>query len=220
MSLPLVSRGYVVLLGVWLLAVISGSLLSGYQPQAQADRQRTRNDVMLDVLGQSRTLLARYLWFKMDIFHEVLEQQGVKVEEQAQVLPLLRLVTLLDSSISDAYDIIAYDLVNGHGKVTEALAILDEGLEHDPNNPLLLMRKALILSQRKRHVEAIGPAEKATNLVTEEFDVLNANRLLYWSAKALKRRDLQAKALAVLRARRPNDRLWEKEYAGMRASTP
>lgn len=220
MSLPLVSRGYVVLLGVWLLAVISGSLLSGYQPQAQADRQRTRNDVMLDVLGQSRTLLARYLWFKMDIFHEVLEQQGVKVEEQAQVLPLLRLVTLLDSSISDAYDIIAYDLVNGHGKVTEALAILDEGLEHDPNNPLLLMRKALILSQRKRHAEAIGPAEKATNLVTEEFDVLNANRLLYWSAKALKRRDLQAKALAVLRARRPNDRLWEKEYAGMRVSIP
>ncbi len=217
---PLVLRGHVILLGVWLLAIVSGSLLSGYQPQAKAEasEQRTRNDVMIDVLGQSKTLLARYLWFKMDIFHEVLDEQGVKVEHQAQVLPLLRLVTLLDPSISDAYDIIAYDLVKGHGQVQQALDLLDEGLEHDPNNTLLLMRKALILIQEKRYAEAIGPAEKVTGLVSEEFDVLNANRLLYWSAKALKRQDLQAKALTVLMARRPDDSLWQREYAGFQAA--
>lgn len=177
---------------------------------------RTRNDALLEVLGQSRTLLARYLWFKMDIFHEVLDMQGVATESQAQVLPLLRLVTLLDPTLTDAYDIMAYDLVRGHNRVDQALELLDEGLERNPQDATLLMRKALILINQKRHAEAVMPADKATRLVTDEFDVLNANRLLYWSAKEVKRKDLMAKALDVLLSMRPEDNLWRREAEGLK----
>ena len=210
------------LLGIWCLAVVSGAVISGHQPAERlaTPLERSRNDVMLDVLGQSRTLLARYLWFKMDIFHEILDEQGVQVEKQVQVLPLLRLVTLLDPTITDAYDIIAYDLVKGHGQVEQAIDILDEGLDRDPTNTTLLMRKALILVQRKRFAEALAPAEKATALVSDEFDILNANRLLYWSAKGAKRTDLMRKALDTLLAKRPDDPLWNNEKAVLERTTP
>ena len=207
------------LLGLWCLAIASGMAISNYQPSQylQEPQMRTRNDALLDVLGQSRTLLARYLWFKMDIFHEVLDVQGVATESQAQVLPLLRLVTLLDPTLTDAYDIMVYDLVRGHNRVDQALELLDEGLERNPQDAILLMRKALILINQKRHAEAVIPADKATRLVTDEFDILNANRLLYWSAKEVKRKDLMAKALNVLISMRPEDNLWRREAEALKS---
>ena len=203
------------LLIVWILATVSGLVVSNYRPQMPQERQqiRSRNDALLDIFGQSRTLLARYLWFKMDIYHEVLDEQNVPVEKQAQVIPLLRLVTLLDPSLTDAYDLLAYDLVKGHGKIKEALHLLEEGLGNAPHNPTLLIRKALILHQNKQYTETLSPAEKAVTYTTEEFDILNANRLLYWSAKKVGRRDLMSKALKTLRTMRPDDKLWIREEA-------
>lgn len=207
----------VALLAVWIVATASGIAISRYQSHLspQIKEIHSRNDALLDVLGQSRTLLARYLWFKMDIYHEVLDEQNVPVSKQVQVIPLLRLVTLLDSSLTDAYDVLAYDLVKGHGKVSEALFLLDEGLQSSPHNPVLLTRKALILHQDKRDAEALGAAQKAVAFSTEEFAVLNANRLLYWSAKNVGRKDLMAQALQVLRAMRPEDKLWIREAAAL-----
>lgn len=203
------------LLAAWILAIVSGLVVSTYTPQMpnHSFQIRSRNDALLGIFGQSRTLLARYLWFKMDIYHEVLDEQEVPVHKQAQVIPLLRLVTLLDPSLTDAYDILAYDLVKGHGRIKDALSLLEEGLASAPHSPILLLRKSLILHQNKQFAEALGTAEKAVIFTTDEFDVLNANRLLYWSSKAVGRRDLMARALHTLRTMRPDDKLWLREEA-------
>lgn len=156
---------------------------------------RTSRDVLLEVFGESRTIMARALWFKMDIYHEVLDEQGVPHERQGEVFPLLRLVTQLDPHFEDAYDILAWDLTAGYKRPEAALEVLEEGLAYNPQSRLLHFRKAMILQKQGRHSEALRHATRAYLLAhdttgqyetgSEHFNRLNALRLMFASQRAL-----------------------------------
>lgn len=106
-------------------------------------------DVLLDLLGEGRTVLARLLYFKMDAVHEQLDENGVSTFKQSQLFPLLRMVTYLDPSIVDAYDILAYDLFKGHKMLDEAIQITEEGLLYNPSSYVLNWRRAFFALRQK-----------------------------------------------------------------------
>ena len=214
-------KSYGPLIGLWLVVVLSGVYLgdSNQTLFRKADKDREAGDIMLDVFGEFRTMMARYLWVKMDLFHEVLDSQGVQSEKQAEVMPLLRMVSLLDPGITDAYDIIAWDLYKGHGRVDEALAVVDEGLRRNPESQQLAFRRAMLLYEDKQYEEAEKAGLRAEKLSTDEFDVLNSCRLVYWSAKKLGHKDVARTALTRLSSLRPTDQLWIREKAELDQSS-
>jgi tetratricopeptide (TPR) repeat protein len=208
-----VNRSLAQLLSLWLAALLFGAVLAGlHRTRFAAAAERQRGDILLDVFGEFRTVLARYLWFKMDLFHEVLDDQGVANSQQAEVLPLLRMVSLLDPSMTDAYDNIAWDLYKGHRQAAQALAILDEGLERNPQSFQLRFRRSLVCYQDKQYAAALESARKAVDLAVDEFDKLNSNRMVYWSAKQLGDRAAMRVALENLLALRPNEAQWQQEF--------
>lgn len=205
-------------LGLWLALVVAGWLLGNqHEKRFVGSTPRDRGDILLDVLGEFRTVMARYLWFKMDLFHEVLDDQGVAPSEQSEILPLLRMVSLLDPSMTDAYDNMAWDLYKGHRQVDQALEIISEGLERNPGSYGLHFRRALICYQNERYAPSLEAARQAVALAQDEFEALNGYRVLYRAALALEDRDAMRDALDGLQAARPNDPLWKTERAKLDA---
>ena len=67
---------------LWVTVILSGSLMDRWHEDQflPPPEQRESGDVLIDVFGEIKTVLARYLWFRMDLFHEVLDDQGVAAE--------------------------------------------------------------------------------------------------------------------------------------------
>ncbi len=204
-------------LALWLLMVGSGGVLSSWHEGVfrETDEPLSRNEVLLDVVGEFRTVIARYLWFKMDLFHEELEHADS--DAHAEVIPLLRMVSLMDPTLTDSYDLIAWELVKTQGDYELALSLVDEGLSRNEDNFQLTFRKALILFQLERYGESFESAQRALEMATaesnDEFEILNSARLLYWSAKQLELRDIQQQTLDLLKSMRPDEKNWQNEQA-------
>lgn len=198
----------------WLLAVLTGAYLDRWHEELflPPPEKRQAEDVMVDVFGDVKTIVARYLWFKMDLFHEVLDEQGVAPERQAEVLPLLRMVSLLDPTITDAFDMLAWDLFWGHQKADEALSLLDEGIRRSENSGRLHFRKGVIYFKLGRYEEAVKSGKAAARLTEDEFEKLDALRIQYWSAKELGDLTSRRDGLEQLLELRPSDPLWLREF--------
>ena len=208
------------LLALWLSAILTGSALDLWHEEQflPPPESRQLGDVLIDVVGEFKTVIARYLWFRMDLFHEVLDDQGVELTQQTEVLPLLRMVTLLDPSMTDSYDTIVWYLYKGQGQTKTALGLLDEGLARNPSSYQLNLRRGLIAYLEKDYKTSLEYGLKSLKLTEEEFARLDCLRLIYWSAKELGEREAQVKALAELARMRPEERLWQKESAALQGN--
>ncbi|MCA9781633.1 MAG: hypothetical protein KC800_33175 [Candidatus Eremiobacteraeota bacterium] len=201
------------LLAIWLSAILTGSTLDLWHEEQFLPPPESREigDVLIDVVGEFKTVIARYLWFRMDLFHEVLDDQGVEASQQSEVLPLLRMVTLLDPSMTDSYDTIVWDLYKGQGQTETALQLLEEGLKRNPSSYQLNFRRGLIAFLEKDNRTALDQGLKALKLTDKEFEQLDCLRLIYWSAKEMDDRETQKRALVDLLILRPEDALWSRE---------
>lgn len=175
--------------------------------------QTGKNQALLELVGEGRLILGRYLWHKMDLFHEVLDEQGVRPEQQSEVLPLMRMVSLLDPSFVEAFDQIAYDIWKGHGLTEQALQILDEGLEKNPDSPALYFRKAHIFFMEADYREAVRYGNVAYAKSNDEFEQLNSLRLVLHSAEELEDVELQRRTLGLLLKLRPEDPYFTEKMA-------
>ena len=207
------------LLAIWLSAILTGSALDLWHEEQFLPPPESREigDVLIDVVGEFKTVIARYLWFRMDLFHEVLDDQGVEASQQSEVLPLLRMVTLLDPSMTDSYDTIVWDLYKGQGQTETALQLLEEGLKRNPSSYQLNFRRGLIAFLEKDYRTALDQGLKALKLTDKEFEQLDCLRLIYWSAKELDDRETQKRALVDLLVLRPEDALWSREMKKLQA---
>ncbi|MFN8611028.1 MAG: hypothetical protein U0931_26030 [Vulcanimicrobiota bacterium] len=150
------------MLTCWLGVAALAHLLTGQHQRYQAARPIYRaQDLFLDLLGEGRTLLARVLWFKADLYHEQQDTTGVDVFKQKEVIPLLRMVTYLDPSLADAYDVIAYDLDEGFGQTRAAVDLVDEGLLYNPRSYSLNFRRALLAEKQLDSIRAYLCARRA-----------------------------------------------------------
>lgn len=118
-------------------------------------------DLFLDLLGEGRTLLARLLWFQADLYHEQQDSVGVNVFQQKEVIPLLRMVTYLDPSFVDAYDVIAYDLDEGFGQTLQAIDLVEEGLVYNPQSYALNFHRALLAEKQRDSIAAMLYGQRA-----------------------------------------------------------
>ncbi len=201
----------------WLLVTVILACLVGniYLPglhQQYFPKRDQGEAVLLEVVGESRLLMARYLWFKSDLYHEELDLQGVEHSQQSELLPLLRMVSLMDPQFVEAFDQIAYDLVAGHGLPQEALQIVDEGLEQNPDNGTLNFRKALILFNLARYEEAAKYGYLAFVKSNDEFEKLNSLRLAFHSAEEMGDREAEKRALELLLELRPDDHYFNQRW--------
>lgn len=211
-------KTYAVPVLVWLVVIVSGAGIASWHEAltGQEHQSRTKADVMLDVVGEFRTVIARYLWFKMDLYHEELEDLEDAQEKQAEIMPLLRMVSLMDPTLTDAFDLMAWEMHKQFNQGEQALALLGEGLARNPDSFELHFRRALILYQMKRYEECLQDAQKATALAEDEFDQLNSLRLVYWTAKELGDRSSQRWSLDRLLGLRPDEQLWILEDRELR----
>ena len=202
---------------LWLFAIVVGTQMDRWHESnfLPPPAEREQGDVLVDVFGEVKTVLARYLWFKMDLFHEVLDSQGVAPVKQAEVLPLLRIVTLLEPSLTDSYDQIVWDLYKGHGDSETAFELLEEGLRKNPRSFELTFRKALLQHMEEDYPEAMTTAASALRLTNERFTATDCLRLIYWSAREMKNIPVQKQALKDLLIFNPGDAFWLREQSRM-----
>jgi len=155
-------KRWVVLLSCWLgVAGLSWHLRPQHRLLEPSQPLVRYQDVWLELLGEGRTLLARWLWFKMDLVHEEEDSRGVEVFQQKEVVPFLRMITYLDPHFVEAYDVIAYDLHRGYGQTQLAIEIVEEGLKYSPGSYHLNFRRALLALQEKDTINALEYAKRA-----------------------------------------------------------
>lgn len=173
-----------------------------FRPPAEG---RTRVDLVLDLLGELRTFMARSIFIRADLYHHVMENQGISWTQERDILPIYRVATLLDPSLVDAYDTAAYDLVINFGREKEGLAFLQEGIRRNPDSAQLYLSLAFLLSHVKRYEEAVPAAGRAMQLAQDRIDLLNAIRLLTHAQAELENRPGEIHGLRMWLTVAPDD---------------
>ena len=174
-----------IMLLCWLGVAALSHLLLGQHERLQARKPIIRyQDLFLDLLGEGRTLLARLLWFQADLYHEQQDSAGVNVFRQKEVIPLLRMVTYLDPSFVDAYDVIAYDLDEGFGQTLQAIDLVEEGLVYNPQSFALNFRRALLAEKQRDAIAAMLYGQRA-------YDSPDADANPFLPAKIMRRASLR-----------------------------
>ncbi|MBM3461672.1 MAG: hypothetical protein FJX76_06180 [Armatimonadetes bacterium] len=214
----------------WLVVLAALGVLSWGQSQIGAWRRTvipatgrtTPVGILLDALGDLRTFLAQRLWFETDLYHHAMEAQGIAWTQETDLLPLYRMVTLLDPRFENAYDVAAFQLVMHMNRAKEGMAFIDEGVANNPESYLLHYTRAFLLFKQKRYNEAIRDAERARALAVaalgraeaspghehqenEHLDVLNAVRLIAHSFRELGDRERERQTLELWLRVHPND---------------
>lgn len=171
------------LLGLWLAAAgLAGPLKRENLKMSPTKPVIRYQDVLLDLLGEGRTMLARYLWFKMDTMHEQQDDQGVATFKQKEVVPLLRMINYLDPYLTDAYDTLAYELYKGYDQLDKAVELVDEGLLYSPNSFELNFRKAFLAERKGDSMTAFEFARRALVADQDEMHNLASLRTMYRAA--------------------------------------
>lgn len=171
------------LLGLWLAAAGLAGPLKRENLKISPTKPVIRyQDVLLDLLGEGRTMLARYLWFKMDTMHEQQDDQGISTFKQKEVVPLLRMINYLDPYLTDAYDTLAFELYKGYGQTEKAMELIEEGLQYSPASFELNFRKAFLAERKGDPVTAFEFAKRALAADQDEMHNLAALRTMYRAA--------------------------------------
>jgi tetratricopeptide (TPR) repeat protein len=120
-------------------AIADSSLPRGFD----ASTGRTMGRAGYAFVSGLRTFVAASLWNRLDPqLHDY--YQGVPMDKQLYLVPNMRLVTLLDPQIEDAYYVLPWILAK-NGKVTPALSLAREGAQANPRSGKLAAAYAQIL---------------------------------------------------------------------------
>lgn len=166
-------------------ALLEGSLKAAYLKMNPVKPVVRYQDVLLDLLGEGRTVLARYLWFKMDTMHEQIDDQGNATFRQKEIVPLLRMINYLDPYLTDAYDTLAAELEIGYQQSDKAMELVEEGLLYSPKSFELNFRKAFLAERKQDSLTAYEFARRAAEADQVQEHNLNALRIMYRSCLRL-----------------------------------
>ena len=119
---------------------------------------------LLDILGELRYTAAALLWMKTDYYHHEYEFAGKPLNINEPIMPLIRLITLLDPHFVQAYDFGAYHLAVNLRMYKESMNFLKEGLTYNPNSFELNWEYGFLLYMAKNYSEALPYLLKAREL--------------------------------------------------------
>lgn len=187
--------------------IVANLFLMGFRDRmfGDMDKNLTRTDLMLRLLGEVRTMFAKSLWIRVDLYHHEMERQGIPWTKEREILPLLQTITTLDPHFEEAYDVGAYDLVVNMHRTEEGLAYLQEGLRHNPRSRMLEFEAAFLLFHTHQYAAAIPHAKLAIEFSHESIDAMNAARILAHSAREIGDRPLEIATLQLCNRLMPRD---------------
>lgn len=131
--------------------------------------------IILGALGEFSKTLASYLWIKSDFYWH--EYKG-DWRSDRNIMPLVKLVTLLDPNQVAAYDFGGYHLAMNLGDVHDGILYLKEGLQNNPDNAQLNFTIAVICMRKiKNYYMAAEYAKHAYLLADNSNKNLKVNAL-------------------------------------------
>lgn len=161
-----------------ILAIIilsSGMVLDKYAEMSFKNRNTTITDnnpsALLDILGELRYTAAAILWLKTDYYQHEYEFQGHDYRTNEPIMPLIRLVTILDPHFVQAYDFGAYHLAVNLKKKEESMKYLQEGITNNPDAFELNWEYGFLLYLDKKYSESLPFLLKARTLRNQRTPV-------------------------------------------------
>lgn len=182
----------IIVIALLLIAVISsGIILDGYAHRAFNEKYSDNSpSALLDVLGELRYTAAALLWMKVDYYHHEYEFQGKKLTQNEPIMPLIRLITLLDPHFVQAYDFGAFHLAVDLKRPEQGMKFLAEGVANNPNSFDLNWEYGFLLSYSKKYEQALPYLFKARELREQKTPVYSEWLKVVWVnsriSKALK----------------------------------
>lgn len=171
---------FILIAVIFLSAALLGNEIGNYRRLAYESAVSGTEDMsrkfISGTLGEFGKTLAAYLWLKSDFYWH--EYQGDWRKDE-QIMPLIKMVTLLDPQMAQAYDFGGYHLAMNLGKVHEGVLYLKEGLKYNPDNPGLNFTYALVCRKIKNYYAAAYYGKKAFALSSDRFEKLNSLRIVY-----------------------------------------
>lgn len=161
--------------------IISGVKLDSYAEQSFSERHSLNSSsALLDILGEVRYTAAAVLWMKTDYYQHEYEHEGKTLAENSAIMPLIRLITLLDPHFVQAYDFGAYHLAVNLKKHKESIAFLEEGLANNPNSFDLNWEYGFLMYKDKSYERALPYLLKAREFRSAKTPVYSEWIKMVW----------------------------------------
>lgn len=195
------------MLVILLCAALLGNEISNYRQLTYELNYFTVEDVSKKIitgaLGEFGKTLAAYLWIKSDFYwHEY----GGDLRTDKEIMPLIKIITMLDANMAQAYDFGGYQLAMGLDKVKEGVAYLKEGLKNNPDNANLNFTYALVCFKKiKNYYAAAEYAKRTFALSNDSAQKINSLRIIYNSHEQLGEYKEALNTVKFLLKIRPND---------------
>jgi tetratricopeptide (TPR) repeat protein len=163
------------------LCALIGHYAESISPQQKISPTENSSDqLLLNMLGETRYTLAAFAWLKADFYHHEYEFNAKDWKKNEALMSLIRLVTYLDPHFIQAYDFGGYHLAINLDRPDEGLAFLDEGIRYNPSSFELLWEKGFILAQQKKYREALPFLLKALPLYNQHTNMDNTALKKIW----------------------------------------
>ncbi len=168
-----------------IIIISSGIILDKYSEMSFKNRNNTNTtdnnpSALLDILGELRYTAAAILWLKTDYYQHEYEFQGHDYRTNEPIMPLIRLVTILDPHFVQAYDFGAYHLAVNLKKNKESMKFLQEGITNNPEAFELVWEYGFLLYLDKKYSEALPFLMKARTLRSQKTPVYEDWLKIVW----------------------------------------
>lgn len=168
-----------------IIILFSGIVLDKYAEMSFNDRNSTSHNTttpsaLLDILGELRYTAAAVLWMKTDYYHHEYEFRGIDYRTNESLMPLIRLITILDPHFVQAYDFGAYHLAVNLKKKKESMKFLQEGITNNPEAFELVWEYGFLLYLDKKYSEALPFLMKARTLRSQKTPVYEDWLKIVW----------------------------------------
>ena len=174
-------------LALFVLGGVLGTALGG---RREAGEVVTLKQLLGQVSYEARRIVATVLFMRLDAYvHEGTPVEigdgryGFTLANNLDVVPIYRLVTILDPHFLEAYSIAANHLVDALNRTDDAVQLLEEGIREnaaDPQVKELHAQLAVILMRDRKDLKgARAHLETALELMARHGDAAKANPDLY-----------------------------------------
>ncbi|HOT74460.1 MAG TPA: hypothetical protein PK467_01630 [Candidatus Wallbacteria bacterium] len=135
----------------------------------------------LSMSKELRQVAASYLWLRVD---EYFHSAAVRMSENREIIPLIKLVTIFDHSFIEAYLVLAHHLAYHLDKKDMAIEVLNEGIENNLNPPASRLSElyfeagwinATLLKDTKEAILSLAAGKK---YLSDDCDIDNASLAL------------------------------------------
>ena len=160
------NKKFIIYLSILAIIIISaGVKLDKYAQESFKNRNVDNSpSALVDILGELRYTVAALLWMKTDYYQHEYEFSGKSFQTNEPIMPLIRLITILDPHFIQAYDFGAYHLAVNLKKKEESIKFIKEGLDNNPEAFELNWEYGFLCYYDKKYSEALPFLIKARKL--------------------------------------------------------